>query len=956
LLLAGGGGWLLYQRTAAARAVESALADVDDAQSRRDWPAARAALERAEARLAGWGQSSMRRRIDDLREDLDVLNHLDEIRLIGFGQGPGAAATRPARMDAEYAAVFGSLGIDPDTQPPEEVAARLRVRSAPAELASSLDDWAWLRRHELGAKARWRQLVEAARLTDDDETRTRLRLIVASQDWKGLQQLAEGIDHSAHPPLTLNLVGQYLKVALRYEKATDRDGVLAFLRKARLHHPDDFWINMQLAHLLGDPMRPAAYTEAASCYWAALAVRPRRVSILVSLSGVAVGAREFDRGIAVAQRALELAASPDDRARALHALGTAFQIKGELDRSLAALDEALRLNPKVWAVYHSRGHTRLKKGDRDGALADARAAVRLSAGASPNDNTALTHALLGKVLDARGELDAAIAAYRDAVRLNPHPISRAMTRNDLGNVLHRKGDFAGALAEYDAVVKVEPNDPVYLANRGNALLSLKRYAEASAAYRRALRLNPRDERSLMNLGNALKHQGKLPEAEAAYRSALVLDPANAKTHYNLGLLLSEAGRYAEAIAPLSEAVRLQSADAMFHHDLSISLRRTGQLDAALQASRKAVELSGKDGADRATCLLGLGNALSASGDPEGAAARFREAIEVRRDDAKAHDNLGIVLGELKRFDEAAAAHRKALALDPDLPFVRTNLGRSLLNGGKPALALPVLREAVQRRPKDWQAHFLLGATLRHLRERAGAAAALRQAIALAPLAPQCRIELGGVLGEQGRFTEALAAFRLGYELSGSPWAFAGPLAGWLRQAERHVELNARLPALLRGDDKPANARERIEFGTVAKLKRMYAAAARLYEQALGAEPALAEEQTPSHRYNAACYAALAAAGKGTDSGRLDGQERALLRRRALTWLRADLAAWARLLRAGKPQDRAALARALKHWQHDPDLAGLRDAEAVKQLPAEEGAACQNLWADVDALLKKAGAK
>jgi hypothetical protein len=44
---------------------------------------------------------------------------------------------------------------------------------------------------------------------------------------------------------------------------------------------------------------------------------------------------------------------------------------------------------------------------------------------------------------------------------------------------------------------------------------------------------------------------------------------------------------------------------------------------------------------------------------------------------------------------------------------------------------------------------------------------------------------------------------------------------------------------------------------------------------------------------------------------------------------------------------------LRHWQQDGDLAGLRDAAALAKLPAEERAACERLWADVAALLKKA---
>src|SRR5262249_28504105 len=115
---------------------------------------------------------------------------------------------------------------------------------------------------------------------------------------------------------------------------------------------------------------------------------------------------------------------------------------------------------------------------------------------------------------------------------------------------------------------------------------------------------------------------------------------------------------------------------------------------------------------------------------------------------------------------------------------------------------------------------------------------------------------------------------------------------------------------------------------------------------------LADDLPAAHRYNAACSAALAAAGKGEDAAKLSGSERRALLRQALTWLRADLAAWSRLFAEGEV-GRSRLRRTLAHWQEDPDLAGLRDEAALDKLPAEERAACERLWADVAALLKKA---
>jgi serine/threonine-protein kinase len=44
---------------------------------------------------------------------------------------------------------------------------------------------------------------------------------------------------------------------------------------------------------------------------------------------------------------------------------------------------------------------------------------------------------------------------------------------------------------------------------------------------------------------------------------------------------------------------------------------------------------------------------------------------------------------------------------------------------------------------------------------------------------------------------------------------------------------------------------------------------------------------------------------------------------------------------------------MRHWQADPDLAGLRDPAELAKLSAEERVACERLWADVAALLQQA---
>ena len=81
--------------------------------------------------------------------------------------------------------------------------------------------------------------------------------------------------------------------------------------------------------------------------------------------------------------------------------------------------------------------------------------------------------------------------------------------------------------------------------------------------------------------------------------------------------------------------------------------------------------------------------------------------------------------------------------------------------------------------------------------------------------------------------------------------------------------------------------------------------------------------------------------------------RTRLRKQALDWLRADLALRTKQLGFGKPADRAAALQALRHWQQDTDLAGIRDAAALVKLPADAQQSFTQLWADVAALLDQA---
>ena len=132
--------------------------------------------------------------------------------------------------------------------------------------------------------------------------------------------------------------------------------------------------------------------------------------------------------------------------------------------------------------------------------------------------------------------------------------------------------------------------------------------------------------------------------------------------------------------------------------------------------------------------------------------------------------------------------------------------------------------------------------------------------------------LGQALLGVGRFRDALAATRRcldrlpqGHELSKNVLAQLG-------RCERLIALQDRLPAVLKGEDKPADMSETLEFAELCGVLGRVASAARFYGLALAASPQLARDLLAVHRYRAACAAAFAGSNRG-DGAALSRAER-----------------------------------------------------------------------------------
>jgi tetratricopeptide (TPR) repeat protein len=235
----------------------------------------------------------------------------------------------------------------------------------------------------------------------------------------------------------------------------------------------------------------------------------------------------------------------------------------------------------------------------------------------------------------------------------------------------------------------------------------------------------------------------------------------------------------------------------------------------------------------------------------------------------------------------------------------------------------------------------------------GAIAEYRAAIRFKKDYAEAHCNLGHTLRDQGQFAEALEELRRGHDFGSKD----PRLPQWVKDCERLVEVDAKLPRVLKGEGQPADFGDRLALAQLCQLpcRSLHAAAVRFYAEAFAAQPQLADDLQSHSRYNAACAAALAGCGQGKDADKLNPKERAGLRKQALDWLRADLKAYRQMIDTSSDKAGAEIAQRLQHWLQDTDFSGVRGAVLAK-LPETERAEWRKLWADVENMLANARAR
>jgi tetratricopeptide (TPR) repeat protein len=506
-----------------------------------------------------------------------------------------------------------------------------------------------------------------------------------------------------------------------------------------------------------------------------------------------------------------------------------------------------------------------------------------------------------------------------------------------------------AVVYHRAALALRPRAPAVHYSLGRTLRSQRKFDEAITSYEEALRLDPQSANAHAGLGLALVEKGKPDEAMGHYQEALRINPKHVTAQVNLGARLAAKGQVDEAIRNYEAALRINPNHAGGHYQYGNALRSKHELDKAIDQYQEALRISPR----YAAAHNGLGNALSDKGNQEEAIKQYEEAIDIEPRNASFRVNLGKALLGLGRLDPAIGQYKAALVIEPRNSRALDALGSAFLAKGKVDEAIDCLEKALQLDDKNSSARVNLGCVRLFGQGQVVEATALfKRAVADNPKDAIAHFNLGQALLAKGSFTDARREVHhaCAFSSSGQRWfdVFHQTRRA-LQDCDDLSALEGRLPAILHEKDKPASAAESLKLAWLCQSKLLHAAAARFYAEGIAADPKSADDLSAGHRYYAARCAALAAAGWGEDVPKPDQEERARLRRQALEWLRADLAALQKQLASANAEDRLMAQRTLYLLQRDFRFFAVREKEELAKLPDAERMAWEKLWADTEAL-------
>jgi tetratricopeptide (TPR) repeat protein len=356
-------------------------------------------------------------------------------------------------------------------------------------------------------------------------------------------------------------------------------------------------------------------------------------------------------------------------------------------------------------------------------------------------------------------------AYEDA---RSHP-DDAKATGILGMTLHTYGLLQEAMRYYQRAAELQPKEFRWIYYQGVIEADQGRCEAAASHLYLALGIDPDYVPAKLKLANCLLASAEWDSSEQLYSEVLKQDPENADAHYGLGRIRANRRDYSGAAEAYRKALALFPDYGAAHYALALSYRALGDTDKAdeelhLFEKNKTSVPPADDPSLADVRLLNrsaifqvqMGIALEQQGRLEESAAAHEKALTIDPNLVQAHINLIKLYGQLRQFENAEQHYRQAIHLDPASAEAYYNYGVLLLSDEKYQPAEDAFRKTIDINPYYADAHNNLGYLLERKGSLSDAAAEYQKAIDNKPSDRQAHFNLGRVLVNQKKYQEGIS--------------------------------------------------------------------------------------------------------------------------------------------------------------------------------------------------------
>jgi tetratricopeptide (TPR) repeat protein len=220
--------------------------------------------------------------------------------------------------------------------------------------------------------------------------------------------------------------------------------------------------------------------------------------------------------------------------------------------------------------------------------------------------------------------------------------------------------------------------------------------EAQAAFERATISQPDYAAAWFNLGTIYLNKKMYPQAQRSLAEAVRLNPNDADAWNNLGMIAGQQENYEEALRDFLAAARANPNNSLAVENMMRVYRFQGR---AADAQRTLEELLAK-APENANLHLALGMALVAQRAMPRAREELETAVRLRPDSSDAMNDLGAVLLQMGKAEEALSWFEKCRRIAPDFdrPFI--NSAMIYNSSGQSGTGRQVLEEFLTRHPDN----------------------------------------------------------------------------------------------------------------------------------------------------------------------------------------------------------------------------------------------------------------